>query len=189
MAALRDVKKQGQCVITTDVHEIAELGEFESAQPWVDVIQIPAFLSRQTDLLMEAAITAVRTDAIVNIKKGQFMTHKDAQAAIDKVRHHGAACWITERGNCFGYSDVVIDPCNFVPYANAHLIADCTHTNRGNIENTIMLARAALACGVDGLFMETTIMPSRAYCDGDKMIPLHRLEETIKQIREGLENV
>jgi len=181
------LKSHVGCRVTSDVHDVAEVMKLSHTQDQpLDVIQIPAMLSRQTDLLTEAACLAADKNLIVNIKKGQFMSRNDAYQAWLKVSYHGAECWVTERGNCFGYGDVVVDPLNVFRYPTAKIIVDCTHTNRGEMGNTVQLGRMAIACEADGLFLETTIDPDRAGCDGDKMVPLDKFKETLECIFDGL---
>ncbi len=184
LAGIRD--RYGLPVLT-DIHESDQVKE---AARWVDVLQIPAFLCRQTDLLLAAGESGLP----VNIKKGQFMAPQAMQHAVEKVRSTGnAQVFLTERGTTFGYGDLVVDFRGFpVMRSMAPLILDATHavqrppvsgsTTGGNRNEVRLLARAAAAVGVDGYFMETHPNPDAALSDGPNMVHLDKLGETIEEI-------
>ena len=165
----------------TDIHTAEEA--FLAAQ-YVDILQIPAFLCRQTDLLIAAA----QTGKMVNIKKGQFMSALSMQYAVEKVRDTGnTAVMLTERGSMFGYNDLVVDFRN-IPIMKSFgvpVILDVTHSLQlpnqssgitgGQPEMIETIAKAGIACGVDGLFIETHPEPHKALSDGANMLPLDKL--------------
>lgn len=173
--------------ILTDVHEPWQCKEVASV---VDVLQIPALLSRQTDLI-RAASTAVGT---VNIKKGQFMSPQDMHYAKNKVVN-GCTPWLTERGTMLGYGDLVVDM-RSIPIMKgfATTIFDCTHSVQtpnseggstgGNRRMSETLARAAIAAGADGLFIETHNDPNNALSDGPVMMPLSQFESFLDRMIE-----
>jgi len=177
---LRRVKEETGLRLTTDIHE-----------PWqakpvaevCDIIQIPAFLCRQTDLLLAAADTG----KIVNIKKGQFMSPSDMKMACEKV----PGAWVCERGTCFGYNDLVVDMRGILEMKEfSKVIFDATHSCK-NPKYSIPLAKAALAVGVDGLFFEVHPDPDSAPCDGDCMMSLDKfslLQKQLSVIRAFLTN-
>lgn len=192
---LADVKKHLGLPVTTDIHAAHEAA---MAAEYVDVLQIPAFLCRQTDLLIAAA----ETGKIVNVKKGQFLSGPSMKFAVDKVRAAGNPnVWLTERGNSFGYTDLVVDYRN-IPWMKAHqvpVIMDCTHSLQqpnqttgvtgGNPQLIETIAKAAIATGADGLFIETHPNPSIAKSDGANMLPLDQLEpllEKLVRVREAV---
>ena len=167
--------------VLTDVHESAQAGPVAAV---CDVLQIPAFLSRQTDLLLAAAATG-RT---VNVKKGQFLSPQEMEHVVAKLRQGGAPeIWQTERGTTFGYNNLVVDMRSFsIMKANGcPTVFDATHSvqrpgaaggkSGGQREFALPLARAALAAGADGLFVETHPDPEHALSDGPNMIPLAEL--------------
>lgn len=180
----------------TDIHESAEAA---LAAAYVDVLQIPAFLCRQTDLLAAAA----QTGKAVNIKKGQFMSGASMKFAVEKVMHENpqAQVYLTDRGNSFGYGDLIVDYRNIPEMAafQVPIIMDCTHSlqrpNQGSgvtggqpalIET---IAKAAIAVGAHGLFIETHPNPAVAKSDGANMLPLDQLEgllEKLLRIREAI---
>ena len=186
---LARVKKDLQVPIVTDVHESYQCAEVAEV---VDVLQIPAFLCRQTDLLRAAA----RTGKAVKIKKGQFMAPEDMKYAVDKVRGEGNNNVIlTERGASFGYHTLVVDMRSLpVMRQYAPVIFDVTHSvqqpggkggsSGGQREFAPFLARAAAAAGVDGFFIETHPDPDKALSDGPNMIPLHRMEDFLTMIKK-----
>jgi 2-dehydro-3-deoxyphosphooctonate aldolase (KDO 8-P synthase) len=159
------------------------------------VLQIPAFLCRQTDLLLAAAAAVRGTDRVINVKKGQFLAPWDMAQVVAKLREAGVEhLWLTERGTCFGYNTLVVD-CRSFPQLKAlgcPVIFDATHSVQqpggrgtstgGQREFVAPLARAAVAVGVDGLFMEVHPDPDRALSDGPNMVPLHRLEPLLEQL-------
>lgn len=178
---LSRVKKDLGVPIVTDVHESTQCAE---AAEVADVLQIPAFLCRQTDLLKAAA----RTGRAVKIKKGQFMAPEDMKYAVQKVREEGNdRVFLTERGASFGYHTLVVDM-RSLPIMRQYtpVVFDVTHSvqqpggqggsSGGQREFAPFLARAAAAAGVDGFFVETHPDPSSALSDGPNMIPLHAME-------------
>lgn len=175
-------------------HEEAAL-----AAKYVDVLQIPAFLCRQTDLLVAAA----QTGKIVNVKKGQFVNGESMKFAVEKIRKAGnEKAMLTERGNTFGYNDLVVDYRN-IPIMKNHgvpVIMDCTHSLQqpnqssgvtgGNPEMINTIAKAAVAVGADGLFIETHPNPSVAKSDGANMLRLELLEgllENLLKVRKAIQ--
>ncbi|HET9485854.1 MAG TPA: 3-deoxy-8-phosphooctulonate synthase [Chryseosolibacter sp.] len=186
---LSRVKKDLKVPIVTDVHESYQCAEVAEV---VDVLQIPAFLCRQTDLLKAAA----RTGKAVKIKKGQFMAPEDMKYAVDKVRLEGNdKVFLTERGVSFGYHALVVDM-RSLPIMRQYtpVIFDVTHSiqepggkggsSGGQREFAPFLARAAAAVGVDGFFIETHPDPSRALSDGPNMIPLSEMEAFLTMIKK-----
>lgn len=186
---LKEVKDRYSIPILTDVHCRSEVGAVSKV---VDVIQIPAFLSRQTDLILEAA----RTMKVINLKKGQFMAPWDMKNAIEKVLSTGnERVLITERGVSFGYNNLVVDFRTFpILRSFGHpLIFDVTHSlqqpgglgrsSGGEREFVPHLARAGVAAGVDGLFMEVHPLPDKALCDGPNSIALDKLPQLLKVLK------
>lgn len=189
---LQEVKEQFGLPILTDVHESWQC---EPVSEVADVLQIPAFLSRQTDLLQAAAATG----CIVNVKKGQFMAPWDMKGAIEKIEQvaPGAAregkVWLTERGSSFGYGRIVVDMTSLVEMRRfgCPIIFDATHSVQqpssqagitgGNREMVPYLMRAALAVGVDGLFIETHPEPEKAISDAANQVRLSDMESLLKQ--------
>ncbi|MFM9949122.1 MAG: 3-deoxy-8-phosphooctulonate synthase [Saprospiraceae bacterium] len=196
--ALQILQKIGetfQVPTTTDIHTESEAA---LAAQYVDVLQIPAFLCRQTSLLVAAA----QTGKVVNIKKGQFVSPEAMQFAAEKVREEGNPnIMLTERGTTFGYQDLIVD-FRGIPVMRsfgAPVVLDCTHSlqqpnqssgvtgGRPALIETI--ARAGIATGADGLFIETHPRPSEAKSDGANMLPLSELErilEGLVRIREAI---
>jgi 2-dehydro-3-deoxyphosphooctonate aldolase (KDO 8-P synthase) len=189
--ALEILKKAGQkfhLPTTADIHAHEEAA---IAAQYVDVLQIPAFLCRQTDLLVAAA----ETNKIVNVKKGQFLSGEAMKFAVDKIRGAGnQKIILTERGTTFGYQDLVVDYRN-IPTMQAHrtpVVMDCTHSLQqpnqtsgvtgGNPQMIGTIAKAAVACGADGLFIETHPNPAIAKSDGANMLKLDLLEGLLKQL-------
>ncbi len=186
---LNEVKKEVGVKITTDVHETWQVSKVAEV---VDVIQIPAFLCRQTDLLVEAA----KTGKVVNIKKGQFMSPWDMKYAVQKVRAFSKSeVWITERGVSFGYRNLVVD-FRGIPVMKEfadRVIFDATHSvqlpggqegsSGGQREFVPYLARAAVAVGVDGVFMEVHPEPEKARCDGPNSLPLKDVPNIVFQLK------
>lgn len=185
---LADVKSKWGLRLLTDIHEAwqaAPAGEV------VDVLQIPAFLCRQTDLLAAAA----RTGKTVNIKKAQFLSGADMRYPYEKARESGASdVWLTERGNSFGYNNLVVDFRN-IPDMLAiaeTVVMDCTHsvqrpgaadgTTGGNREFVPAMARAAKAFGANGFFFEVHPDPDRAKSDGPNMLRLDDLEPLVESL-------
>lgn len=185
---LRRVKKDLGVPIVTDVHESYQCAEVAGV---ADVLQIPAFLCRQTDLLKAAA----RTGKAVKIKKGQFMAPEDMKFAVDKVRGEGNdKVFLTERGASFGYHTLVVDMRSLpIMRQFTPVVFDVTHsvqqpgglggTSGGQREFAPYLARAAAAAGVDGFFIETHPDPSRALSDGPNMIPLKEMQAFVSMIK------
>lgn len=188
LAMLQDVKEKYGLKLLTDIHEsfqAAPAGEV------VDVLQIPAFLCRQTDLLVAAA----RTGRVVNIKKAQFLSGLDMQYPVEKAREAGAQeVWLTERGNMYGYNNLVVDFRN-IPDMKAftpRVVMDCTHCVQrpgaaggktgGNREFIPAMALAAKAFGATGYFFETHPDPDKALSDGPNMLRLEDLETVITSL-------
>ena len=183
---LANIKKELGVPVVTGIH--TEL-QPEPVSKVVDVLQIPAFLCRQTDLLNAAA----KTGAVVNVKKGQFMAPKDMRNVVDKILEGGNSNIIlTERGASFGYNNLVVDMRSF-PIMRSFgypVVFDATHSvqlpggsgasSSGNRELAEYLARAAVGAGVDGLFMEVHDNPEEALCDGPNSIYLDKLEDILK---------
>ncbi len=173
---------------TTDIHSEREA---RMAAPFVDILQIPAFLCRQTELLQAAG----ETGKIVNVKKGQFVSGESMKFAVEKVRQTGNdKIMLTERGTTFGYQDLVVDYRN-IPWmqkTSCPVIMDCTHSLQqpnqtsgvtgGNPQLIGTIAKAAIAAGADGLFIETHPDPSCALSDGANMLKLDLLENLLKQL-------
>lgn len=197
--ALKILRKVGETFHIPTVTDIHETHEAAMAAAYVDVLQIPAFLCRQTDLLVAAA----ETGKVVNIKKGQFLSPVAMQFAVQKVRDAGnPQVMITERGTTFGYTDLVVDfrgipqmqECTGVP-----VVMDVTHSLQqpnqtsgvtGGLPTLIStIAKAAIAVGADGLFIETHPDPASAKSDGANMLRLDQLEELLTRlvrIREAI---
>ncbi len=188
LAILARVKKDLQVPVVTDVHESAQCQEVAMV---ADVLQIPAFLCRQTDLLLAAA----RTGRAVKVKKGQFMAPEDMRYAVDKVREAGNPnVFLTERGVSFGYHNLVVDMRSLpIMRQFAPVVFDVTHSiqqpgglmgkSGGQREFSPHLARAAAAVGVDGFFIETHPNPSQALSDGPNMVPLHEMQDFLEMIK------
>lgn len=186
---LAGIKKKFKIPVLTDVHEISQIAP---AADVCDVIQIPAFLSRQTDLLREAG----RSGAAVNIKKGQFLSPWDIRHAVEKVARTGNhRILITERGAAFGYNNLVVDIRGLAVMKELGypVILDVTHSlqlpggegsrSGGQPEFIETLARAGVAAGVDGLFMEVHDNPSRAFSDGANALALARFAPLARRLR------
>ena len=188
LAILADVRDATGLPVLTDVHEPAQA---TAAGEVVDCLQIPAFLCRQTDLLLAAGATG----KAVNVKKGQFLAPEDVKHVIDKVRSTGNAnVLITERGASFGYRTLIVDFAGFPTMRSfgAPLVFDATHSvqrpgaadgrSGGDRTKVPYLARAAVACGVDGLFLEVHEDPDHAPSDGPNMVPLAALPELLASL-------
>ena len=185
---LGKIRQQLGIPVVTDIHSVEEAA---MAAEVADVLQIPAFLCRQTDLLVAAA----KTGKVVNIKKGQFLSGEAMGFAVDKVRLSGnQQVMLTERGTMFGYQDLVVDFRN-IPIMQGFgvpVVLDVTHSLQqpnqasgvtgGKPEMIGLLARAGVAVGVDGLFMETHPDPSRALSDGANMLPLDQVEGMLSSL-------
>lgn len=185
---LSDVKDKYGLRILTDVHESWQAKQVGQV---ADVIQIPAFLCRQTDLLAAAA----RTGRIVNIKKGQFLSGRDMRYPVEKALDAGAReVWLTERGNTFGYNNLVVDFRNIIDMKEIvpTVIMDCTHSvqrpgggdgkTTGDRRFVPYMARAAKAFGATGFFFEVHPDPDRGLSDAANMLELDKLEGLIKEL-------
>ena len=185
---LADIKQQFGLKILTDIHESCQA---EAVGQVVDVIQIPAFLCRQTDLLVSAATTG----CTVNIKKAQFLSGKDMVYPVEKAREAGAKdVWLTERGNMYGYNNLVVDFRNISDMLEItpRVVMDCTHsvqrpgsgngTTGGDRRFIPSMALAAKAFGANGFFFEVHPDPDHALSDGPNMLQSDKLEELIKEI-------
>jgi 2-dehydro-3-deoxyphosphooctonate aldolase (KDO 8-P synthase) len=196
--ALKILEKVGQHFHVPTVTDIHESSEAELAAQYVDVLQIPAFLFRQTDLLVAAA----KTGKFVNIKKGQFAAASAMQHAAQKVLETGNSnILLTDRGNMFGYGDMIVDFRNitWMKAMGYPVIMDITHSLQqpnqssgvtGGLPDMIeTIAKAAIAVGADGLFIETHPRPQEAKSDGANMLPIHLLEpllEKLMKIRKAI---
>jgi 2-dehydro-3-deoxyphosphooctonate aldolase (KDO 8-P synthase) len=185
---LKTLGEKMQLPVTTDIHAAPEAA---MAAAYVDVLQIPAFLCRQTDLLVAAA----ETGKIVNVKKGQFLSGPSMKFAVEKINAAGNnKVGLIERGNTFGYQDLVVDYRN-IPWMQEHkvpVIMDCTHSLQqpnqtsgvtgGNPQLIETIAKAAIATGSDGLFIETHPNPAKAKSDGANMLQLDLLEPLLEKL-------
>jgi 2-dehydro-3-deoxyphosphooctonate aldolase (KDO 8-P synthase) len=185
---LKEIGEKLHLPVTTDIHTEEEAA---MAAQYVDILQIPAFLCRQTNLLVAAA----KTGKIVNIKKGQFVSADAMKFAMDKVVQSGNdKVWLTERGTTFGYQDLVVD-FRGIPQMQsfgAPVVLDCTHSLQqpnqasgvtgGKPALIETIAKAGIAVGADGLFIETHPQPSEAQSDGANMLPFDRLEEMLERL-------
>jgi 2-dehydro-3-deoxyphosphooctonate aldolase (KDO 8-P synthase) len=185
------LKKTGlhyQLPTTTDIHSAPEAA---MAAEYADILQIPAFLCRQTDLLLAAA----ETGKVVNVKKGQFLSGASMKFAVEKIQMAGnPKVMLTERGTTFGYQDLVVDYRNIpiMKELGVPVIMDCTHSLQqpnqtsgvtgGNPGMIGTIAKAAIASGVDGLFIETHPNPAAAKSDGANMLQLDQLEKLLEQL-------
>lgn len=188
LCMLSDIKSRFGLKLVTDIHESYQAAPVGQV---VDVIQIPAFLCRQTDLLVEAA----RTGKVVNIKKAQFLSGLDMQYPVEKALEGGAGdVWLTERGNIYGYNNLVVDFRNIpdMKRFTPHVLMDCTHSVQrpgaaggktgGNREFIPSMALAAKAFGATGYFMEVHPDPEKALSDGTNMLYLSDLENIIRSL-------
>ncbi|MDZ7758988.1 MAG: 3-deoxy-8-phosphooctulonate synthase [Desulfovermiculus sp.] len=188
IAWLEKIKLDSGLPVTTDIHLPSQA---EPVAQVVDVLQIPAFLSRQTDLLVAAA----RTGRVVNVKKGQFLAPWDMAGPVDKIRSTGnRSVWLTERGTSFGYNNLVVDYRSLAEMGklDVPVIFDATHSvqlpggqgtcSGGNREFVPLLARAAVAAGCNGVFLEVHPDPERALCDGPNSWPLDRLHALLTHL-------
>lgn len=183
------VRSDAGVLVLTDVHEAFQV---PAAAEVADVLQIPAFLSRQTDLIVEAA----RSGRVVNIKKGQFLAPNDMKHAIEKATSQGnERVILTERGTSFGYNNLVVD-FRGLPIMRSFgypVVYDVTHSlqrpgglgaaSGGDSQFIEYLARAGVACGVDGVFMEVHDNPAAALSDGPNSLPLERLEPLLEKLK------
>lgn len=192
---LAKVGKEFDIPVITDIHESAEAA---FAANYVDVLQIPAFLCRQTDLLVAAA----QTGKTINVKKGQFLSASSMKFAVDKVIESGNPNVIlTDRGNTFGYQDIVVDYRGIpeMQSFNVPVVMDCTHSLQqpnqtsgvtgGKPALIETIAKAAIAVGADGLFMETHPDPSNAKSDGANMLPLNKLGQLLVKLIRVRESI
>ncbi|HRI00430.1 MAG TPA: 3-deoxy-8-phosphooctulonate synthase [Saprospiraceae bacterium] len=190
-AALEIMAQVGQhfsLPTTTDVHTEEEA---RLASRFVDILQIPAFLCRQTELLVAAA----KTNKVVNVKKGQFMSPEAMSHAVDKIRAVGNdQVILTDRGSCFGYHDLIVDFRGIpaMQRMNVPVVMDCTHSLQqpnqtsgvtgGRPQDIPIIAKAAIAVGADGLFIETHPDCKNAKSDGANMLPLDQLESLLDRL-------
>src|SRR5919205_1867283 len=190
LEALRAVKEETGLPVLTDVHDVAQV---EEAARVADVVQIPAFLCRQTDLI----VAACATGRAVNVKKGQFLAPQDARNIVDKARAAGCErLLLTERGVSFRYNTLIVDMRSFpiMRCFGAPVVFDVTHSLQvpgglghatgGQPEFIEPLARAGVACGVDAVFMEVHDNPAVALSDGPNALPLERLAPFLLMLRD-----
>src|SRR6185503_16944378 len=190
LEVLQRVREEVDVPVLTDVHDVAQV---EPVAAVADVLQIPAFLCRQTDLLVAAA----KSGRAVNVKKGQFLAPQDARNIVDKIREAGCEkLLLTERGASFGYNNLVVDmrslpimrgfgvPVVFDVTHSLQLPGGLGHATGGQAEYIEPLARAGVACGVDAVFMEVHDCPEKALSDGPNALPLQRLESLLFMIRD-----
>ncbi len=188
LSILKSVGKELDLPTTTDIHTDEEA---MMAAEYVDILQIPAFLCRQTNLLVSAA----KTGKIVNVKKGQFMGPESMKHAVEKVRQSGNDdVMLIERGTTFGYQDLIVDyrGIPLMQENNVPVILDCTHSLQqpnqlagvtgGKPAFIETIAKAGIAVGVDGLFIETHPDPSNAKSDGANMLPLSKLKPILEKL-------
>ncbi len=187
---LAKVREELDLPVLTDIHQPEQA---EPVAAVVDIVQIPAFLCRQTDLLVAAAATG----KVVNIKKGQFLAPWDMKNVVEKVAKSGnQRIMVTERGTSFGYNNLVVDMTGLIELGKIGypVVFDGTHSVQkpggqgnatgGNREYVKYLSRAAAAVGIDGLFLETHPDPNRALSDGPNMVKLDELEELLKMVKD-----
>jgi len=192
LEVLAEVKQRLGVPVLTDIHESQQAAPVAAV---VDVLQIPAFLCRQTDLLLAAAEAVRGTNKTINVKKGQFLAPWDMAQVVNKLRKAGVEnLWLTERGSSFGYNTLVVDYRSIpqMQTLGCPVIFDATHSvqqpggqgssSGGQREFVAPLARAAMAVGVDGLFMEVHPDPDNALSDGPNMVPLQRVEALLQQL-------
>lgn len=188
LGVLSEIKKRFNLPIVTDIHEVQEA---EMAAEVADVLQIPAFLCRQTDLLVAAA----KTQKIVNIKKGQFLSAESMRFTLDKVLQSGnEKVMLTDRGTFFGYQDLIVDVRNIpiMKSFNVPVVMDITHSlqkpnqtagvSGGDPQMIETIARASIAVGADGIFMETHPKPLEAKSDGKNMLELSKVENLLSKL-------
>ncbi len=188
LATLAKIKEELQLPVISDIHEKDQV---DAAAEILDVLQIPAFLCRQTDLLVAAS----KTGKPINLKKGQFVSPWDMENAVNKIREAGPSkVMLVERGTCFGYNNLVVDM-RSLPVMRSFdcpVVYDATHSvqlpggaggsSGGQREFIEPLTRAAVAAGIDGLFMEIHPDPDKALCDGPNSMPLGQMEELLTRI-------
>jgi 2-dehydro-3-deoxyphosphooctonate aldolase (KDO 8-P synthase) len=186
---LAEVKRTTGLPVVTDIHHPEQAAPVAEV---ADVLQIPAFLCRQTDLLVAAA----ETGRVVNVKKGQFLAPWDMKNVVDKLRAAGNdQVWLTERGSTYGYNNLVVDM-RSIPQMQAFdvpVVMDATHSvqlpgglggaSGGQREYVSVLASAAVAAGADGVFMEVHPDPDKAKCDGPNSLPLAEVESLLKKLQ------
>ena len=190
LEVLQRVKEELGVPVLTDIHDVSQV---EQVAAVADVLQIPAFLCRQTDLI----VAAVKSGRAVNIKKGQFLAPLDARNIVGKARAVGCEkVMLTERGVSFGYNNLVVDMRSFpiMKEFGVPVVFDVTHSLQlpgglgdatgGQSEYIEPLARAGVACGVDAVFMEVHECPERALSDGPNALPLERLEPLLFMLRD-----
>lgn len=190
LAILAEVRERFGVPILTDVHSVPEVAP---AAEVVDVLQIPAFLCRQTDLLVAAG----KSERVVNLKKGQFLAPEAMRHAVKKIESSGnRRIMLTERGSSFGHNSLVVDMRSLPTMAATGypVVFDCTHSVQspgggggitgGDRKMAPYLARAAVATGCDAIFMETHLDPERSKSDSANILPLDKLEELWKKLRE-----
>jgi len=190
LEVLQRVREELDVPVLTDIHDVSQV---EPVAGVVDVLQIPAFLSRQTDLIVAAA----KSGKAVNVKKGQFLAPQDARNIVDKAREVGCEkLLLTERGASFGYNNLVVDMRSFpiMRGFGVPVVFDVTHSLQlpgglgnatgGQPEYIEPLARAGVACGVDAVFMEVHECPERALSDGPNALPLERLAPLLIKLRD-----
>ncbi len=188
LAILSRIREEFQVPVISDVHEISQV---QAAAKVLDIIQIPAFLCRQTDLLTAAA----HTGKPINLKKGQFVSPWDMENAVNKIREAGGKkIMLVERGASFGYNNLVVDmrALPIMRSFNCPVIFDATHSvqlpggaggsSGGQREFIAPLSRAAVAAGIDGLFMEVHPDPDHALCDGPNSIALDQIEALLTKL-------
>ena len=187
---MNQIKTEFKLPVVTDIHEPWQA---EKVAKVADILQIPAFLCRQTDLLVAAA----QTGKAVNVKKGQFLAPWDAKNIVEKLEDAGSkAVLLTERGSSFGYNNLVVDLRSFpiMRSFGVPVIFDVTHSLQlpgglgkatgGQSQYIEDFARAGVACGVDGVFMEVHDDPAKAPSDGPNQLPLARLEKLLSKLKQ-----
>ncbi len=185
---LKEISKKYNLPVVTDIHSAVEA---DMAAEYVDILQIPAFLCRQTDLLVAAA----KTNKMVNIKKGQFLSAQSMKHVVEKVRESGnEKIMLTDRGTMFGYQDLIVDfrAIPIMQENNVPVIMDITHSLQqpnqssgvsGGLPQMIeTIAKASIAVGADGIFMETHPNPSMAKSDGANMLELSKVEDLLSKL-------
>ena len=190
--ALKILSKVGETFNIPTLTDIHEVNDAEKASNYVDILQIPAFLVRQTDLVVAAA----KTGKIINLKKGQFMSPESMAFAVQKVKDSGNSnAWITDRGSQFGYQDLIVD-FRGIPIMReiATTVLDVTHSLQqpnqtsgvtgGRPKAISTIAKAGIAVGVDGLFIETHFDPKNAKSDGANMLNIENLETLLNKLSQ-----
>ncbi|PWT93461.1 MAG: 3-deoxy-8-phosphooctulonate synthase [Blastocatellia bacterium] len=190
LEVLQHIKQELGVVVLTDIHDVSQIDPVAEV---ADILQIPAFLCRQTDLIVKAA----KSGRAVNVKKGQFLAPSDARNIVEKTRDAGCEqLLLTERGASFGYNNLVVDMRSFpimrsfgVPVVfdvthSLQLPGGLGHATGGQSEYIEPLARAGVACGVDAVFMEVHECPERALSDGPNALPLERMQELLNALRD-----